>query len=114
MVFLLSGGGKFNYQGSRKWLEDGLDNTGGAFTEQTSALLSNTKLVVCLEGLASSDTNSLRMHVSKPPNPGTAAHTVHSNLIKVGSDYENLNIPDVCTASCDFHGRPAFDLWQAS
>lgn len=27
LLFLLSGGGKLNYQGSKKWLEDNLDTT---------------------------------------------------------------------------------------
>lgn len=30
LQFLLSGGGKFNYQGTKRWLEDQLEN-GGMF-----------------------------------------------------------------------------------
>lgn len=83
IMFLLSAGGKFNYQGSRKWLEEGLDNSGGSINESPSALLTNTKLVVCLDSLASRNSNSLRMHVSKPPSPGTVAASLHSNIMKV-------------------------------
>lgn len=28
LVFLLSGGGKFNYQGTKRWIEDNLESTG--------------------------------------------------------------------------------------
>lgn len=28
LLFFLSGGGKFNYQGTKRWLEDNLDHTG--------------------------------------------------------------------------------------
>jgi hypothetical protein len=27
-VFLLSGGGKFNYQGTKRWIEDNMENAG--------------------------------------------------------------------------------------
>lgn len=30
IVFLVTGGGKFNYQGSKKWLEDQLDSLEGS------------------------------------------------------------------------------------
>lgn len=29
LLFFASGGGKFNYQGTKRWLEDSLDHTGG-------------------------------------------------------------------------------------
>jgi len=30
LLFFVSGGGKFNYQGTKRWLEDNLDHTGAA------------------------------------------------------------------------------------
>lgn len=33
IIFLLTGGGKINYQGSKKWLEDQLDSLDGALIQ---------------------------------------------------------------------------------
>ncbi|KAM3721861.1 Nicalin [Dirofilaria immitis] len=55
MIFLLTAGGKFNYQGSRQWLEEHID-------KQTEM---NIELVLCLDSLGKDD--SLIAHVSKMP-----------------------------------------------
>ncbi|KAK3709153.1 hypothetical protein QZH41_018065, partial [Actinostola sp. cb2023] len=70
LVFFLSGGGKFNYQGTKKWLEDSIDNP-----EQS--VLNEVDFVLCLDSLSHSD--NLFLHVSKPPKEGTHAY----NLIEV-------------------------------
>ncbi|XP_025076679.1 nicalin-1-like [Pomacea canaliculata] len=58
LVFLLSGGGKFNYQGTKRWIEDNIEST-------DSNLLADVAFVLCLDSLGSGD--SLHLHVSKPP-----------------------------------------------
>ncbi|CAG9538877.1 unnamed protein product [Cercopithifilaria johnstoni] len=55
MVFLLTAGGKFNYQGSRQWLEEHID-------KQTET---NVELVLCLDSVGKD--SSLIAHVSKMP-----------------------------------------------
>ena len=45
LVFLLSGGGKLNYAGTKRWLEEHLDH------DTTSDLLSNVKFILCLDSL---------------------------------------------------------------
>lgn len=35
LLFFLSGGGKFNYQGTKRWLEDNLDHTGMNIASQS-------------------------------------------------------------------------------
>ena len=45
LVFLLSGGGKLNYAGTKRWLEEHLDH------DATSDLLSNVKFILCLDSL---------------------------------------------------------------
>ncbi|XP_074613769.1 BOS complex subunit ncln-like [Acropora palmata] len=64
LVFFLSGGGKFNYQGTKRWLEENLDNP-------ETSVLSEVDFVLCLDSI--SNTDNLFLHVSKPPKEGTPA-----------------------------------------
>ncbi|NXE82357.1 NCLN protein, partial [Cochlearius cochlearius] len=66
LLFFASGGGKFNYQGTKRWLEDNLDHT------DSSLLQDNVAFVLCLDTLGRG--NSLHLHVSKPPKEGTLQH----------------------------------------
>ncbi|KAJ8374631.1 hypothetical protein SKAU_G00052110 [Synaphobranchus kaupii] len=77
LLFFVSGGGKFNYQGTKRWLEDNLDHT------DSSLLQDNVAFVLCLDTLGSGD--SLHLHVSKPPKEGTPQHTLLKELETVVS-----------------------------
>ncbi|RWS30252.1 Nicalin-1-like protein [Leptotrombidium deliense] len=82
VVFLLSGGGKYSYLGTKKWIEDHLDNS-------ESGVLSDLVFSICLEALADVEgTNSLYMHVSKPPKENTPAFNFFQQLQKVGKKYK--------------------------
>lgn len=83
IVFLLSGGGKLNFQGSKKWLEDQLDSLDGSIIQEAS-------YVMCLDAMASSD--SLYMHVSKPPKEGSSASTLFKNL-KASAEHSKYDKP---------------------
>ncbi|XP_075681553.1 BOS complex subunit NCLN [Rhinoderma darwinii] len=72
LLFFASGGGKFNYQGTKRWLEDHLDHT------DSSLLQDNVAFVLCLDTVGSS--NSLHLHVSKPPKEGTVQHAFLKEL----------------------------------
>ncbi|XP_075043336.1 BOS complex subunit NCLN-like [Mixophyes fleayi] len=63
ILFSLTGGGKFNYLGSKRWIEEHLDHS------ETSVLHENVAFVLCLDTLANGD--SLHLHVSRPPPEGT-------------------------------------------
>ncbi|XP_065836706.1 BOS complex subunit ncln-like [Oscarella lobularis] len=65
LLFFLSGGGAFNYQGTRKWIED---------YEANEGILTDAKYVLCLDTIGGS--NSLHLHVSKPPKDGIPASIV--------------------------------------
>lgn len=71
LVFLLSGGGKFNYQGTKRWIEDNLESA-------DSNLLSDVAFVLCLESLGAG--NSLHLHVSKPPREDSDGGMLLKNL----------------------------------
>ncbi|MCJ8737606.1 hypothetical protein PDJAM_G00025920 [Pangasius djambal] len=77
LLFFLSGGGKFNYQGTKRWLEDNLDHT------ESSLLQDNVAFVLCLDTLGNRD--SLYLHVSKPPKEGTPQHALLRELQTVVS-----------------------------
>lgn len=72
IVFLLSGGGKINYAGTKRWLEEHLD------MDTTSDVLSNVQFVLCLDSLGRNE--SIKLHVSKPPKEGSAGELFHGHL----------------------------------
>lgn len=82
IVFLLSGAGKFNYLGSKKWIEDTLENV-------DSSLFSDIAYVLCLDTIGSGD--NLRLHVSKPPREDSPGGQFLKHLEKV----TNTFFPDV-------------------
>uniref|UniRef100_A0A8C7NR72 BOS complex subunit NCLN n=1 Tax=Oncorhynchus mykiss TaxID=8022 RepID=A0A8C7NR72_ONCMY len=77
LLFFVSGGGKFNYQGTKRWLEDNLDHT------DSSLLQDNVAFVLCLDTLGNGD--SLHLHVSKPPKEGTTQYALLKELETVAS-----------------------------
>lgn len=75
LAFILTGGGKFNYFGTKRFIESELeDQDGGKMADYT----------LCLEGLASRGEESLHVHVSKPPPEGSDAHQLIQALNLVG------------------------------
>ncbi|XP_050305475.1 nicalin-1 [Anthonomus grandis grandis] len=86
ILFVLAGGGKINYQGTKKWLEDQLDSSEGS-------LIQDASFVLCLDTLATSDT--IYMHVSKPPKEGTPSSNFYKNLKSIGETHENVTIEGV-------------------
>ncbi|KAJ9573916.1 hypothetical protein L9F63_008715, partial [Diploptera punctata] len=71
IIFLLSGAGKLNYQGSKKWLEDQLDGLEGSLIQDASYIL-------CLDTVATS--RNLYLHVSKPPREGSPGAQLFKEL----------------------------------
>ncbi|XP_078054817.1 BOS complex subunit ncln isoform X3 [Mustelus asterias] len=82
ILFFVSGGGKFNYQGTKRWLEDHLDHT------DSSLLQDNVAFVLCLDTLGSGD--DLYLHVSKPPKEATPQHTFLKELETVTSRFPEV------------------------
>nr|CAH7736006.1 unnamed protein product [Callosobruchus chinensis] len=77
ILFLLTGGGKINYQGSKKWLEEQLDLLDGS-------IIQDAAYVMCLDTLAAN--NSIYMHVSKPPKDGSPASVLFKELKAVAAE----------------------------
>ncbi|KAM4629168.1 BOS complex subunit ncln isoform 2-T2 [Polymixia lowei] len=96
LLFFVSGGGKFNYQGTKRWLEDNLDHT------DSSLLQDNVAFVLCLDTLGNGD--SLHLHVSKPPKEGTPQHALLKELetvvagqypeVKFSMVHKKINLAD--------------------
>ncbi|XP_063747170.1 BOS complex subunit ncln isoform X3 [Eleginops maclovinus] len=96
LLFFVSGGGKFNYQGTKRWLEDNLDHT------DSSLLQDNVAFVLCLDTLGNGD--SLHLHVSKPPKEGSPQYTLLKELelvsesqfpeVKFSMVHKKINLAD--------------------
>ncbi|XP_076880116.1 BOS complex subunit ncln isoform X1 [Brachyhypopomus gauderio] len=96
LLFFLSGGGKFNYQGTKRWLEDNLDHT------ESSLLQDNVAFVLCLDTLGNGD--GLYLHVSKPPKEGSPQHALLKELqmvvaqqypdVKFSMVHKKINLAD--------------------
>ncbi|XKL64460.1 hypothetical protein PGB90_004546 [Kerria lacca] len=82
LVFLLPGGGKLSYLGSKKWIEEQAESTDQ--NDEANVLLQNVALVMCLDSLLSSKT--LNAHVSKPPKNGTIISRFLQELKNVASE----------------------------
>ncbi|XP_072038125.1 BOS complex subunit NCLN-like isoform X2 [Amphiura filiformis] len=83
LLFMLSGGGKFNYQGTKRWIEDNLEST-------ETTLLSDVSYVLCLDSVGAED--NLHLHVSKPPKEGSIPHGIFQNLEQASKDlYPSVN-----------------------
>ncbi|VDM00416.1 unnamed protein product [Schistocephalus solidus] len=74
IIFLLTSGGKFNFLGSRRWLEMNLEDTAGL------AILDSVVQVICLEGLGANFDDHLRLHVSRMPRDGSFSQKLVSTL----------------------------------
>uniref|UniRef100_A0A914CII5 BOS complex subunit NCLN n=1 Tax=Acrobeloides nanus TaxID=290746 RepID=A0A914CII5_9BILA len=80
MIFLLSAGGKFNYQGSRQFLDDYLE-------KQTDE---HIELVICLDALGRE--NNLFAHVSKFPPEGSASAKLFERLKIFSNDKHKVDL----------------------
>ncbi|VDM17619.1 unnamed protein product [Hydatigera taeniaeformis] len=74
IMFLLTGGGKFNYLGSKRWLEMISEDTSGI------ALFDSIEQVINLEGLGVNEEKNLYFHVSRLPKEGTFSQRLLSSL----------------------------------
>ncbi|CAL8129212.1 unnamed protein product [Orchesella dallaii] len=80
ILFLMSGAGHFNYQGTQKYLEDQVDSS-----DQSD--LQDTRLVVCLDSLTTNP-EKLFVHVSRSIREGTMLNTFINNLKKAAAHLE--------------------------
>ncbi|XP_032679555.1 nicalin [Odontomachus brunneus] len=78
LVFIVTGAGKLNYQGSKKWLEDQLDSLEGS-------IIQDAAYVICLDTVSASD--NLYIHVSKPPKENSSGGLFYKELKAVSQSY---------------------------
>ncbi|XP_069007566.1 BOS complex subunit ncln [Embiotoca jacksoni] len=100
LMFSLAGGGKYNFLGTKRWIEDNLDHA------ESSLLHDNVAFVLCLDTLANGD--ELYMHVSRPPKPDTPMHSFIQLLeevvssrfpwVKVGLVHKKINLVESTVA----------------
>ncbi|XP_029358742.1 nicalin-1 [Echeneis naucrates] len=100
LLFSLTGGGKYNFIGTKRWIEENLDHA------ESSLLHDSVAFVLCLDTLANAD--ELYMHVSRPPKPGTPMLSFIQHLeevvssrfswVKVGLVHKKINLVESTVA----------------
>ncbi|XP_058487987.1 nicalin-1-like [Solea solea] len=100
LMFSLTGSGKYNFLGTKRWIEENLDHA------ESSLLHDNVAFVVCLDTLANAD--ELYMHVSRPPKNATPMHSFIQHLeevvssrfpwVKVGLVHKKINLVESTVA----------------
>ena len=80
LVFVLSAGGKFSYQGSRSFIDDFNER----YSDETIALS------VCLDGLAKGA--GLYVHAAKTPTAGTSASKLVGNLRQFSTNNRSVEL----------------------
>ncbi|KAM9757943.1 BOS complex subunit ncln isoform 1-T1 [Menidia menidia] len=100
LMFSLTGGGKYNFLGTKRWIEENLDHA------ESSLLHDSVAFVLCLDTLAKGD--ELYAHVSRPPRPDTPVHAFIRQLeevissrfswVKVGVVHKKINLVESTVA----------------
>ncbi|XP_035518269.1 nicalin-1 [Morone saxatilis] len=100
LMFSLTGGGKYNFLGTKRWIEENLDHA------ESSLLHDNVAFVLCLDTLANSD--KLYMHVSRPPKQDTPLQSFIQQMeevvssrfpwVKVGLVHKKINLVESTVA----------------
>ncbi|KAM8868600.1 BOS complex subunit ncln [Synchiropus picturatus] len=100
LLFSLTGGGKHNFLGTKRWIEENLDHA------ESSLLHDNVAFVLCLDTLANGD--ELHVHVSRPPKADTPLHSFVQQLqevvssrfswVKTGMVHKKINLVESTVA----------------
>ncbi|XP_053334639.1 nicalin-1-like isoform X2 [Clarias gariepinus] len=96
LLFSLTGGGKYNFIGTKHWLAENMDHA------ESSLLHDNVAFVLCLDSLGSGD--ELFLHVSRPPKPETPQFNFIQQLqevissrfpwVRFGTVHKKINLQD--------------------
>ncbi|XP_078036761.1 BOS complex subunit NCLN [Augochlora pura] len=86
LVFIVTGAGKLNYQGSKKWLEDQLDGLEGS-------VIQDAAYVVCFDTVSTDE--NLYVHVSKPPKENSTGGHFYKELKTVSEIFNKTTVEGV-------------------
>lgn len=88
LLFLVSESGSFlNFQGMKKWLDTNVDE---------NVQIQNAEFVICLDSIVQQiRSNTIFMHVSKPPKDGTKMNNFYKQLKQTASLYGNVSVEGV-------------------
>ncbi|XP_076643835.1 BOS complex subunit NCLN [Halictus rubicundus] len=86
LVFIVTGAGKLNYQGSKKWLEDQLDSLEGS-------IIQDAAYVICFDTVSTDE--NLYVHVSKPPKENSTGGLFYKELKTVSESFNKTTVEGV-------------------